>query len=104
MMLDYQIYNSTLTTQQVGQLYQSGAFAQPLAGQGAVLWMPLIGNTNDYSGGFDFGVPYGVKYALGSYVPQGLLNSYQVNKASVPMFLNVNGTYKQYSVGVVEWK
>jgi hypothetical protein len=104
MMLDYQAYNTTLGAQQVGSLYSAGAFGQPIGGAGAVLWMPLVGNPNDYSGRFDFGIPYSMKYGAGGYIPPSLLNSYQVNKASVPMFLNVNGTYRQYSVSVVEWR
>jgi len=104
MMLDYQAYNTTLGAQQVSSLYSAGAFAQPIGNAGEVLWMPLVGNPNDYSGGFDFGIPYSMNYGAGGYMPQSLLNSYQVNKASVPMFLNVNGTYRQYSVSVVEWR
>ncbi|MGC8586862.1 MAG: LamG domain-containing protein [Candidatus Micrarchaeia archaeon] len=45
-----QIYNTTLTPQEVSQLYYEGISAPPISNSGLVGWWPLNGNANDYSG------------------------------------------------------
>jgi hypothetical protein len=104
-MLNYQIYNDTLTNQQIEQVSQSGAFGNPVGSKNNVsLWWPLDGNPNDFSGRFDFGMQHNVTYNLTSYEPQSLLNSYQISKASAPTLLNISGTYHPLNVSVVEWR
>lgn len=103
-MLDYQFYNETLNSQQVSQLYHLGAFGGPVNQSRLNLWLPLIGNGNDFSSYLDFGIPYGIQYTQTSYVPQRLANAYQISKASVPMYLTSNGIIKEYNVSVVAWR
>ncbi len=102
-MLNYQIYNVTLSSKEVSEIYNQGAFSNPVNQQDIGLWLPLLGNSNDFSGAFDFGIPYNIKYAETSYLPAGFLNAYQVSEASVPLFLDVNGTNMEYNVSVVTW-
>jgi hypothetical protein len=99
-----QVYSSALTTQQINQIYQNGAFAAPLSTRNLTLWIPLDGNADDYSGNFNNGVPYKVSYAIGSYQPPRLANAYQISKASTPLVLNNNGTLQSYNVSVVIWR
>jgi hypothetical protein len=103
-MLDYQIYNKSLGKGQVGQIYHEGAFSDPINQSINVLWWPLAGNSNDFSGFFNFGIPYDMTYSQTNYIPQTLSNAYQVSKASVPMFLSSNGIYSKYNVSVVTWR
>ncbi len=51
-----QLYNTTLSAQQVQQLYQEGIAGTPLSSAGLVGWWPLNGNANDYSGNGNNGV------------------------------------------------
>ena len=103
-MLNYQIYNITLAPSQVGRIYQNGAFAVPQLNSNLQLWWPLDGNFNDYSGIFNLGFPYSITYKTTNYLPKGLLNSYQVSKSSVPLYLNANGINRIYNVSVVIWR
>ena len=45
-----QVYNTTLSSAQVSQLYQKGIIGSPLVGMGNVGWWPLNGNAHDNSG------------------------------------------------------
>lgn len=106
-MLDYQLYNSTLSTQQISQVYQNGAFVQPIypLSQGLLLWLPLDGNANDYSGAYNNGLQYGnINFVQSNYEPQSLLNAYQISKSSVTQSINVNGTLRSYNISVVLWR
>jgi hypothetical protein len=49
-MVNIQIYNTTLSPQQVKYLYSEGLYGAPIANAGIVAWWPLDGNANDYSG------------------------------------------------------
>ena len=102
-MLDYQLYNFTLDAPQVSQLYQNGAFSPPLS-QSASMWMPLDGNSNEFSGANNDGIPYNMKYTSVPYTPLKLANSYQVSKASSVLYLNANGSIRRYNVSVVNWR
>ncbi|MCL5099784.1 MAG: LamG domain-containing protein [Candidatus Marsarchaeota archaeon] len=44
-----QVYNTSLTAQQIAQQYSAGITAMPLSNTGLVGWWPLDGNANDYS-------------------------------------------------------
>jgi|GEM_PF-3310865 len=54
-----QIYNTTLSSSQIQQLYQEGIAGLPLQNAGLVAWYPLDGNANDYSGNGNNGVIHG---------------------------------------------
>lgn len=103
-MLNYQIYNNSISRVQVSRLYQEGAFGSPVNSSSDVLWMPLLGSTNDFSGSFNFGVQQGVQYGNTVYMPASFYNAYEVSRASVAMPVKVNGTYRNYNVSVVEWR
>jgi hypothetical protein len=45
-----QLYNASLTANQVSALYQEGIFGAPILQSNIVGWWPLDGNGNDYSG------------------------------------------------------
>ena len=45
-----QLYGRILSAQQVDRVYQDGIGSLPIANKNITLWLPLINNTNDYSG------------------------------------------------------
>ncbi len=47
---NFQVYNKTLSLQQLRQIYQQGVGGVPLSNSSLVAWWPLVGNANDYSG------------------------------------------------------
>ncbi|MEM3282133.1 MAG: LamG-like jellyroll fold domain-containing protein, partial [Candidatus Micrarchaeaceae archaeon] len=59
-----QIYNESLQSQQIQQLYQNGISTPPIANAGLVGWWPLNGNANDYSGFGNNGTATNVRYSL----------------------------------------
>ena len=59
---DMQIYNSSLDANSVKALYQEGIGGAPINLQSLVAWWPLNGNSNDYSGDLNNGVPVNVIY------------------------------------------
>jgi hypothetical protein len=104
-MLDYQIYSTALSAQQIRQMYLGGALALPINSQKLKLWLPLDGNPSDFSGYFNNGMQYGgVSYAYSNYRPPRFLNSYQTSRASVPLVLTANGLSRLYNVSVVTWR
>jgi len=57
-----QIYNTSLSSSQIQQLYQEGIEGLPISNVGLVAWWPLNGNENDYSGNGNNGVATNVKF------------------------------------------
>jgi len=57
-----QVYNASLTANQVQALYLEGIGGVPLKLQNLVGWWPLNGNSNDYSGNNNNGVPANVVF------------------------------------------
>lgn len=62
LMANVQLYNYTLSASQVSQLYQEGINAPPLYPANLVAWYPLDGNSNDYSGRQNYGMPNSTSY------------------------------------------
>ena len=63
-----QLYNTSLSTNDVQALYQEGIGGAPIDLQNLVGWWPLNGNANDYSGNGNNGVPTsGVSYTNNWY-------------------------------------
>ncbi len=62
MVANFQVYNTSLSDPEVNALYDEGIGGAPLKLQNLVGWWPLNGNTNDYSGNNNNGVPSGVTY------------------------------------------
>ncbi len=61
-MADVQIYNTTLSHNDIVSLYDEGIGGVPLALNHLTLWLPLNGNPIDYSGNIDSGTDYGDYY------------------------------------------
>ncbi len=61
-LLNIQLYNTSLSTQQIQQLYQEGIGGAPINLQNLVGWWPLNGNANDYSGNGNDGTPTNIIY------------------------------------------
>jgi len=57
-----QIYNASLTANQVQALYLEGIGGAPMKLQNLIGWWPLNGNSNDYSGNNNNGVPTAVTF------------------------------------------
>ncbi len=57
-----QIYNTSLSQPEVTALYQEGIGGAPIDLQHLVGWWPLNGNSNDYSGNGNNGVPTSVTF------------------------------------------
>lgn len=99
-----QLYNTSLSQQQVSGIYYRGMFGAPLNTTNLLGWWPLLGDTSDYSSQSNTAFPFNVIYTSVSYAPQSLLNAYQISKASLPIpLLNSNGVYNTYNVSVVVW-
>jgi hypothetical protein len=57
-----QIYNTSLSANQIQALYLEGIGGAPIDLQHLVAWYPLNGDANDYSGNGNNGVPSNVKF------------------------------------------
>ncbi len=101
-----QLYGSFLNATQVGLLYQSGVQGGTLSGADPLSWWPLDGDSNDY--GVDSNAAYttGVSYSNVNYTPQGLIDAYEIGKAStVVPILNYTTQYQNlYNIGVDSWR
>ncbi len=58
-----QVYNTSLSAQEIQALYQEDISGTPISNAGLVGWWPLDGNANDYSGNGNNGVPNYVNYS-----------------------------------------
>ncbi|MCL5238850.1 MAG: LamG domain-containing protein [Candidatus Marsarchaeota archaeon] len=59
---NFQVYNTSLSANEIQYLYDEGIGGAPIKLQNLVGWWPLNGNANDYSGNNNNGVPSGVTY------------------------------------------
>jgi len=64
---DVQLYNTTLSANEVQALYLEGIGGAPINLQNLVGWWPLNGNANDYSGNGNNLVPINVKFVSNWY-------------------------------------
>ena len=62
-----QLYSAALSSNDIKALYQEGIGGSPINIQSLVGWWPLNGNSNDYSGNGNNGVPTGVTYTSNWY-------------------------------------
>jgi len=69
-----QLYNTSLSANEIQALYLEGIGSAPIRLQNLVGWWPLNGNANDYSGNGNNGTAYNVYYTpfSGSYPNNGL--------------------------------
>ncbi len=61
-MANVQVYNTSLSSNEVAALYQEGIGGAPLKLNNLVGWWPLNGDTKDYSGNNNNGVPSAVSF------------------------------------------
>ena len=102
-MADVQLYDSNLSLQQVQTLYYRGMYGMPFFGPNLVGWWPLLGDANDYGGTGNIGFANNVAYTNVATLPGYMANSYELDKATLPMQLSNNGIYGNYNVSVVIW-
>jgi hypothetical protein len=83
-MANYQFYNTTLSRQQIYSIYKNGLAGAPIDLQNLVLWYPLLGNANDYSGNGNNATAYNIYYSpiSGSYPNAGMGISGIINEKS----------------------
>jgi hypothetical protein len=79
---DLQLYNTSLSSSQISQIYKSGITGPPAYNSKLVAWWPLDGEANDYSGNGNTGYPTNVMYLYTGYSPPSLINSFEISKAS----------------------
>ncbi len=110
-----QLYSSTLTQNNVSSMYTDGIANYPISNMGLFAWLPLEGDTNDYSGFGNTGYNSNVFYTSLQYNPPIISSSESVSQASVispvtntqsitqgPILGNQGG--KLYKFGVYTWK
>ncbi|MGA2800135.1 MAG: LamG domain-containing protein [Candidatus Micrarchaeaceae archaeon] len=69
---DVQVYNASLSANEIQQMYYRGIGGDPINIQNLVGWWPLNGDTLDYSGNGNNGVPSGMSFSdtwASSYTP-----------------------------------
>ncbi len=106
LLADVQLYSTTLTGGQLGVIYQEGLQGGPLNNQGLLSWYPLDGDANDYGNQSNAGYSVNVAYINGNYVPQGLLDAYEVGRSSTILYEQnySSGTTGLYNIGVDAWR
>jgi hypothetical protein len=62
-MANIQIYNTSLSTNEIKMLYNEGIGGAPIDINNLVGWWPLNGNAQDYSGNLNNGVPSSIAYS-----------------------------------------
>lgn len=97
-----QLYSGALSSQQAAMLYSSGIQGLPVSGPALAGWWPLMGDTNDYSGGGIAATSQDVGFADGGYAPASLGSAYSVSVSGVPLPVanSAYGPIANVSVGV----
>ncbi|MEM3247643.1 MAG: LamG-like jellyroll fold domain-containing protein [Candidatus Micrarchaeaceae archaeon] len=62
-----QLYNTSLSASEIQALYQEGIGGAPIDLQNLIGWWPLNGDTNDYSGNGNNGVPSSITFVSNWY-------------------------------------
>jgi outer membrane protein assembly factor BamB len=99
MIANVQIYNTSLTPQQIQQLYLQGINSLPIPNAGLVGWWPLQGNANDYSPYNNFGTSYNIVY--NSTYPDPITGQTIVGNKII--FGSGKGVYAYYFNGSSAW-
>ena len=60
--MNVQMYNSSLSANQINQLYYEGISGSPINSNSLIAWWPLDGNINNYAITGGAGVPYNITY------------------------------------------
>lgn len=64
-----QLYNASLSSSQISQLYNGGITGTPVVPSNVMGWWPLNGNANDYSGHGNNGIPNNIAFQYISVFP-----------------------------------
>ncbi|MCL4364753.1 PQQ-binding-like beta-propeller repeat protein [Candidatus Marsarchaeota archaeon] len=103
---DVQVYNSSLSASQIGQLYGEGVSAQPLSGRDLVAWFPLSGGPDNFALPYSSGYPFSVNFNSIAYKPVSMQNAYSIASQSAPLavFNYTTGAYRLYNIGIYSWR
>ncbi len=104
LLADLQIYNTTLSTGAIQNIYYQGIGGAPVNQSHLVGWWPLLGDTNDYGGKGILGFPTSITYQRTyNAVPPSFSGAVQVGGSGVPLQLTNNGVTGVYNTSVVVW-
>lgn len=98
-----QLYNTSISAEDMNQIYSQGMFGMPLSGSGLVSWWPLLGDAADYNMGKNTGFSQNIAYNPTSYTPSSLAGAYEISKATVPVNIYRNGVNRVYNISVMIW-
>ena len=109
-----QVYNTSLGQAQAADIYQAGIAGMPVNTEtkSLILWMPLLGNTQDYSGYGNAGIVGGgaLPYDISNFSPASLQNAFVVSRYGMPIALKVynyttsKNVTRLYNVSVITWR
>ncbi|MGC8479645.1 MAG: PQQ-binding-like beta-propeller repeat protein [Candidatus Micrarchaeia archaeon] len=108
-----QLYATTLSQNNLSQIYSSGIGSYPVA-QNLVAWLPLEGDSNDYSGLGNTGYNYNVNNISMNYIPTVASQSTSISEESTlltygsqePLAGNIiqnSNKGRLYKLGVYTW-
>ncbi|MEM0200830.1 MAG: hypothetical protein QXD23_00280 [Candidatus Micrarchaeaceae archaeon] len=110
-----QLYSGTLTYSNLSNIYQEGIANYPVSNMGLYAWLPLEGDTNDYSGLGHTGYNSNVTYTYLQYTPPLISSSQSISQVSIlspvkntqsiigaPISSSQGG--KLYKFGVFTWQ
>jgi hypothetical protein len=77
-----------------------------------ILWMPLLGNTQDYSGYGNAGITGGgaLPYDISNFSPASLQNAFVVSRYGIPIALRLynyttsKNVTRLYNISVITWR
>ncbi len=101
-MANVQLYNASLTPSQIYGIYRSGTTGTPVPNSQLLLWYPLEGNTQDFSGNGNNGTASAVAYSQQEPVTPSLLNSNGQYGASFSDYAANNGNITVDSSGPLD--
>ena len=110
-----QIYSGALTSGGISTLYDGGIATAPQSISNVAAWLPLEGDTNDYSGNGNTGYPFNLNTVSMQYYPPGITGYSEVSQESIliPLSesqsmvsqpLNKSTQPRIYTLGVYTWK
>ena len=79
-----QIYNKSLSANNIQALYQEGVNSPPISDAGLRAWYPLDGNAQDYGPNNYDGAANNVTFTNNSMIQSGALDAFNISKAVLP--------------------
>ena len=101
-----QLYNESLTSNQIESLYKEGRYGIPNQSASLIGWWPLEGDTNDYSGSGYTGYALNVTYLPTNYTNPTFTGSFNINRQVLPISAEnySSGTSGLYNVSFYTWQ